>query len=200
MLYTQRVSPAVRKSEEKATHLQNLLCQSGGRPTYSPQPSSEPSSHRRRWAHWSAQGAPINDSDTCAPTSRLPTSALASVPGSVSRSTDELFEEIMKGYLKAQTQPSSAPNQTIEPRERSLELSSISTLGSPPWSEDHFDTARATGDSNQTSLAASFLPASSSFQWTQHKRCHQGEGVVPTTGYDFKAFLEGPRWSNKGGN
>ena len=62
-------------------------------------------------------------SGTSTPTSaasRAPTSASAPVSSSFSRSTDGLFKQVMKAYMEAQTQPSSAPNQRIEPREQSL--------------------------------------------------------------------------------
>lgn len=69
-----------------------------------------------------AQEAPTNGSSTSTPaTSRAPScdpnSALAPVPGSVLRSTNELFKQVMKAYMVAQPQLSSAPNQTMEPRE-----------------------------------------------------------------------------------
>lgn len=56
--------------------------------------------------------------------------------------------------------------------------SSISTSGSTPWSEDHFDTARATGGSNPISFAVSFLRGGISFlRWTQYRHAYQGNDL-----------------------
>ena len=54
--------------------------------------------------------------------------------------------------------------------------------------EDHFETAGATG-TNRTPFAASFLRGSISVCWTQYKRRHRGEELIPITWTEFKAFL-----------
>lgn len=54
--------------------------------------------------------------------------------------------------------------------------------------KDYFATARATG-SNRILFAATFLRGTISLRWTQYKRHHQGEGVIPITWVEFKAFL-----------
>ena len=54
--------------------------------------------------------------------------------------------------------------------------------------EDHFETAGATR-TNRTPFAASFLCGSISVRWTQYKRRHRGEELIPITWTEFKAFL-----------
>lgn len=52
--------------------------------------------------------------------------------------------------------------------------------------QDYFDIAGA-ASSNSILSAASFFYRTISYQWTQHKRCHQG--TDPISWSDFKIFL-----------
>ena len=54
--------------------------------------------------------------------------------------------------------------------------------------KDHFETAGATG-TNRTPFAASFLRGNISVRWTQYKRRHRGEELIPISWTEFKAFL-----------
>ena len=133
--------------EEEATHLRNPPSQPDRRPTPSPPPCRNPPSTGKDEPPLGAQGAPTDNSGALAPTSRAPTAALALVPGSVSSYTDGLFKQFMKTYPEAQLSSIQSPKN--DPSRLS---SPITISGSPQWSEDYFDTVRAIGGPNRTSL------------------------------------------------
>ena len=112
-------------------------------------------------------------------------------------STNELFKQFMKAYLKSNQGPSQPPEECKQPfNTKVLDVYygklHIDCYHFCQQEEVHYETSWGTG-TNQTSFVASFLYANISVQWIQFKRC-QGEAVTPITWAEFKTFL----WKNMG--
>ena len=144
-------------------------------------------------------GGPHSGSISPAP-SRNPTPGPVQVPALIPAlapapaPTDELFKKFMKAYLEL--------NQGLKPppaeRERLFKAkvpevyygkSHMDCYHFCQQCEDHFETAGATG-TNRTPFAASFLRGNISVRWTQYKRRHRGEELIPISWTEFKAFLQ----------
>ena len=124
----------------------------------------------------------VGPPDTLAPDALVP-NALVHTPFPAPASTDELFKQFMKVYLKAQTP---APVQA-KPREELLKArfpdlyygnSHMDCYRFCQQYEDHFETAGATRP-NRIPFAVSFLRGTVVQQWQQYKQCSQR--LVPMT-------------------
>ena len=146
-------------------------------------------------------GSPHSGSTSPTP-SRNPTpdlklvSALipALIPTPTPPSSDKLFNQIMKAYLKLSQGSSRPPAE----RERFFKAKMPDVYYGKlhmdcyhfcQLSKDHFETVGATG-ANRTLFAASFLCENISVHSTQYKRRHRGEKLTPITWTEFKAFVQ----------
>ena len=107
-------------------------------------------------------------------------------------STNELFKQFNKAYLEAKT-PASVQ---VEPRKQPLKArfldvyyrnSHMDCYHFCQQCEDHFGSARATGN-NRIPFAASFLRGTMVQQWQQDKR--RSQRLVPMMWLEFKNFLQ----------
>ena len=117
-------------------------------------------------------------------------SAPAPAPATaVAKYTEEDLETILKICMDAEGSQEEGPQQPpLKARFHELYFGKfhMECYHFCRQSEDHFDTAGATGP-NRTPFAASFLRGRISFRWQQHKR--RQEGVAPLPWSEFKTFL-----------